>query len=505
MKYAARGLSTLLMLGTTLAAAAQSTETGTTKPCMPCAEISNLHLPDVDILSAEQRSGPVPHCMISGTIGGSAYFELGLPDAWNERFSMSGNGGFAGSVQTGHGRIREGFANAATDTGHRGEATDCSWALNDPEAQLNFGHLAVHRTTVTAKAIVRHYYGREAKYSYFVGCSRGGGQALMEAQRYPDDFDGILAGAPAFNWTEFAAEHIRNLQANFPGGGDPNQPIIDEECLQTLQKEVLAQCDALDGIEDGIISNPLNCHIDFSAFAPCAADKPSDGCLTTGQIAAIQTVYAATFAGQREIHPGFPPGCESERGGWWGWITGNGQRDADGTQFAKHFAFGPDIFRYFVYNDPDWDYRAYDFNDFNTKTAFAAAILDATSTDYSAFKARGGKMIIYHGWNDPALSALATIRHYEEALKVDANISEAVRLFLLPGVLHCGRGPGPSHTDWLGHLIEWVETGNPPEKVLMTKNEKRIVLMTRPVFPYPNKAVYDGKGDPNAAASFYMK
>lgn len=481
---------------------AQTPATEQKVPCKPCAELKDLHLPDVRILTAEVLETPVPYCKISGVIGKEIHFEVALPDAWNARFTMSGNGGFAGAIQTGHGRVREGYANAATDTGHKGAPLDASWAFGHPERQINFGHLAVHRTTVTAKEIIRQYYCEAPAYSYFVGCSRGGGQALMAAQRYPEDFDGIVAGAPAFNWPATAAEIVQNCQVLFPNDDAFEDPVITPDHLRLLQEHVLAQCDALDGIKDNILNDPRDCAFDFSQLPRCPNDQPGEDCFTPPQIEAIKTVYAGVGDGKRSIYPGFPLGGENERGGWQAWITGPDDSDLAGGAPSKHFQFGTQIFQQFVFHDTTWDYRTYDFQDFFPTTRFASSFLDATSTDYSEFKQRGGKMLIYHGWNDPALSALATIEHYEAAQKVDPNLDDHVRLFLLPGVLHCGGGPGPGQADWLQYVRDWVERGQAPERIVVAKREGGRVTMTRPVFPYPDRAVYDGVGDSNVETSF---
>lgn len=471
----------------------------TLQPCRPCADMANYPLPDVTIESVEEREAPVAHCMISGRIGREIEFELALPQAWNGRFSFSGNGGFAGSIQTSHHRIRQGYANAATNTGHRGDALDGSWALHQLERQVNFGYLAVHRTTVTAKALLAHYYGRPARYSYFVGCSRGGGQGMMAAQRYPEDFDGIVAGAPAFAWTAFAAEFVQNAQALF-GSLKPGQPrLLDSLHLQHLEQAILAQCDALDGLEDGILNDPRQCEVDLSTLPACSESRPQDLCFSPAQKKAIHTVYAGTSIEGKQVHPGFPYGGENHPRGWPTWITGKGPLE---KPMSLHKSFAENLFKYFVFQDSSWDYRTYDFANFFQETAAVAATLDATNPDYSPFIERNGKMLLYHGWSDPALSALATIEHYEQAREVNQNLPDHLRLFLLPGVMHCHGGPGPSQADWLAYLRAWVEEGTAPEAIIVRKKRPGTTPMTRPVYPYPDVATYKGEGDPDQAGSF---
>lgn len=472
-------------------------------PCMPCEELKNIILPDVIISQAEEIQEPAPHCKVTGIIGTEINFELLLPYTWNSRFAMGGGGGFVGSIQNmAASSISKGYATAGTDTGHKGHGLTAEWALNNMERQVNFGHLAVHRTAVTTKEIIRQYYDSNVAYSYFLGCSRGGGQAMMEAQRYPDDFDGIVAGAPAFNWPAIAAEFIQNSQAIYPNPEELENPVITLGNLKLLQTKVLEQCDALDGLNDQILNDPVDCELDFSVLPICPDNTPSDDCFTLQQIEAIKIVYSGARNQQEKIYPGFPPGGENEPGGWQAWITGPNE----GLRILKvpslHFGFGTEMFKYLVFQDPSWDYSSYDFSDFSTTTRYASSYLDATSTDYSEFKNRGGKMIIYHGWNDPALSAYATIDHYKQVMDKDSDVKNYLRLFLLPGVLHCGDGPGPSNVDWIELVRNWVEEGTAPNRVILSTMEDGNPIMTRPAFPYPEKAIYDGKGDPNKESSF---
>ena len=461
-------------------------------PCLPCAELAKLDLPDVRIDSAILRTRPVYHCLVAGVIGDEIEFETALPLEWNGRFTFSGNGGFAGSIQTSHHRIRQGYANAATNTGHRGDPLDGSWALHQAERQINFGYLAVHRSTEVAKALIRAYYGEPPQYSYFVGCSRGGGQGLMAAQRYPEDFDGIVAGAPALDWTGMAAEFVQNGQALFP---DPAGPcLLDSAQLARLEAEVLAQCDTLDGLKDGILMDPRACLPDLSRLPDC----PGDPCFTKAEKQAIALVYAGVTLQGQTVYEGFPPGLEAQ--GWPAWITGSEVLPVDAP--TRQLALAQGIFRNFVFHDASWDYRGYGFEDFFEETAFTAAILDATSTDYRAFFAAGGKMLIYQGWNDPVLSALSTIAHYEAALAQQPDLPQHIRLFMMPGVLHCDGGPGPSGADWLAHLQAWVEQGEAPERIVLRKGRKGQPPLTRPTFPYPARAVYQGEGNPEEAANW---
>jgi len=500
---AVKFLSSLLTLVLFSNAIAQTEDTLEQVACIPCQEIANIRMPDVTITQAEQVTEPVPHCKVTGIIGSEINFELLLPEKWNSRFAMGGGGGFVGSVQNlAASSITNGYATAGTDTGHKGHGLKADWALNNMERQVNFGHLAVHRTAVTSKAIIENYYCSPVSYSYFMGCSRGGGQAMMEAQRYPGDFDGIVTGAPAFNWPALAAEFIQNSQAIYPDPDSLNHPVVTLANLKLLHDLVLELCDASDGVRDSIINDPRDCRLEDMMFPLCKNDTHADDCFTKEQLEAIKVVYSGVNLEDREVYPGFPPGGENEPGGWQPWITGPlGGPMAAGFPSAQ-FGFGTEVFKYLIFQDPEWDYSTYDFSDFANTTQYASSYLDATSTDYSEFKERGGKMIIYHGWNDPALSAYATINHYEQVKSKDPDAENFLRLFLLPGVLHCGGGPGPSQVDWIELIRNRVENGTAPERVILSKMEGGNIVMTRPVFPYPGRAIYDGKGDPNNQESF---
>ena len=249
-------------------------------------------------------------------------------------------------------------------------------------------------------------------------------------------------------------------------------------------------------------SNRVDCKIDFATFPICPDSLASANCFTAQQLAAIKIVYAALTNKQDTIYPGFPYGAENEEGGWDVWIAGT---NPGMTQGSLHYLFGTNMFKYLVFNKPGWDYLQYDFSNFFEETRYASAYLDATETDYTEFKKRKGKMIMFHGWNDPALSAFQTIKYYQAVEQKDKSIQSFYRLFLLPGVLHCDGGPGPDYVDWLQLIRDWTEKDKAPERLVMSKKEKDKIIMTRPVFPYPRVAVYSGKGDTNLEKNFIEK
>ncbi|MEO6232367.1 MAG: tannase/feruloyl esterase family alpha/beta hydrolase [Ferruginibacter sp.] len=483
---------TLMFLIST--ASAQSVQ-----PCKPCEALKNLQLPDVTILVAEAKafdtiSNPnepwiptiiinKPFCRVLGRISREINFELLLPEESNGRFLMSGGGGFVGSIQNSfRDMVNAGFANAGTDAGHEG-GSDAKWAYNNMERQLNFGRLAIHRTAVVSKLIMQNYYCAAPAKSYFVGCSRGGGQAMMEAQYYPEDFDGIVAGAPAFNWPAIAAKGIQGSKNNYP---DPNnlKPVITNDNLTLLQNEVLKQCDQLDGAADSIIGDPRKCKFDFSKLPVCPDGKAGKNCFTKQQLAAIKAIYEPLIVAGKKIHPGYPFGGEAEPNSWDVWITGTSPYMPNTP--SLHYMFATNIFKYLVFNDSTWDYSKYNFKNFAAQTQYASSYLDATSTDYSEFKRLNRKIIFYHGWNDPALSAFATIEHYEGILKSDKDALSYARLFLLPGVLHCGDGRGCSDVDWVKLIVDWVENSKAPDQVVTSKTVGEKII-TRTIFPYPKQ------------------
>jgi feruloyl esterase len=473
-------------------AAAQSASAGN------CADLVRVTLPDIRVTDAVQvpaaSNGAVraPHCRVNGIIGTEIRFTLLLPDQWNGKFFMGGGGGFVGTIQnSAQTTVNDGYATVGTDTGHQGGGTDASWALDNLERQINFGYLAVHRTAEASKAIIAGYYGRPASRSYFSGCSRGGGQAFMEAQRFPADFDGIVAGAPAFDWTGLAAQMVSNAQTLFPDPGKLGTPMFTLDELKSIETKILDACDADDGVKDGVVDDPRQCRFDVNTLPLPQAKK-----------AALAKVYGPTTNRDGEIYPGQPFGGEGQPAGWPAWITGGGPAPGGQNAPSLRFAFGTQIFKYLVFNDPSWDYSKYDLSRWKKDTSLAATFLNATNPDLSAFKSRGGKLILWHGWADTALTPLASIRYHEQVHARDARAGDYFRTFLMPGVLHCAGGNGPDRVDWAAAIADWVEKGRAPERVIASKSLNGAVSRTRPLCPYPQKAVYSGSGSTDEEKNF---
>jgi hypothetical protein len=439
-------------------------------------------------------------------------FEVWLPSAnWNGKFHGIGNGGFAGSISyTGlAGALARGYATASTDTGHTG--ADASWALGHPEKVVDYGYRAIHEMTEKAKLVVKAFYGDGPKRSYFASCSNGGRQALMEAQRYPNDYDGVIAGAPANAFSQILTGFAWNMQLLL---NDPAS-YIPAKKLKAIETATLAACDARDGVTDGVLDDPTKCGFDPAVLLCKGAE--TDECLTEKQVAALKKIYVGPRnAKGQQIVPGFTPGGETGPGGWTLWITG-----ATPTAAAQFF-FSTQAFKNMVYNDPKWDYKTFDLErDGKLADEKLAPVLNATDPNLNAFSARGGKLILYHGWNDAALPPMNTVNYFRSVVaKLGQQRTDSfARLFMAPGMQHCGGGPGPDsfgqtvtsaqsdpQHDLTLALERWVEQGVAPEWVIATKrqgaNPQAPALRTRALCPYPQVARYKGSGGTDEAANF---
>jgi feruloyl esterase len=442
--------------------------------------------------------------------------EVWMPTTgWNGKFRGQGNGGFAGEIDY---RalalaVSQGYASAATDTGHAAGGTDATWALGHPEKIIDFAYRAIHEMTVVGKGTVKAFYGDAPQHAYFANCSNGGRQALMEAQRYPEDYDGILAGAPANYWTHLLSSALYDAQATTL---DPSSYIPSSK-IPAIAKAVNEACDAKDGVTDGVLNDPRQCHFDPTSLL-CKAvdtDDPANLCLTQPQVTSLKKLYEGAHDSKgNQIFPGFLPGGEDGGGGWALWITGR----APGQSLL--FAFGGGYFSDMVYDKADWDYKKANLDEaVAASDKKFAGVFNATETNMKPFESRGGKLIIYHGWNDAAISALNSINYYEN-VRTKMGKQEAdsfLRLFMVPGMQHCGGGPGPDvfgqagfsspndpqHNMYLA-LEQWVEKGTAPSAVIATKNagEGSTVKVTRPLCAYPQIAKYKGTGDTNDDANF---
>lgn len=492
-----------------------------------CERLSQLSLTDTTITVAESVPAgdfTPPYgdsleklpafCRVIGVIKPSSdsliHFEVWLPVSnWNEKYLGVGNGGFAGAIDFDSmgGNLKRGYATAATDTGHEAEAIDATWAFHHPEKVTDFGYRALHLTTLNAKKLVEAFYAHPALRAYFDSCSDGGREALMEAQRFPEDFDGILAGAPANFWTNLLSTGVYMGQALY---AEP-ESYISSGKVPAIQAAVLNACDAQDGVKDGIINDPVHCRFNPSVLLCKGAD--SRKCLTAPQVSSLKKLYAGAKTSRGEkIFPGYLPGAEDGPGGWGPWILG----EAPGLSAGAGFTV--DYFRYIVFEDPAWNVVNANVDDTLRAAQKTARDLNSTDPDLSRFKARGGKLILYHGWNDPAIPALNTIDYYNSVIaKMGAPAAATfVRLYMVPGMQHCVGGPGATSFGQLGtttakgpehgiyaSLEDWVEKGTAPDDIIATKyTSGHKAEMTRPLCPYPQIPKYKGSGDTNDYKNF---
>ena len=491
-----------------------------------CAQLADLDLPDTTVTAAsleaadqfvppgEEAALRLPDfCRLEGVISPTVGFEVWLPIAgWNGKLQLVGNGGMAGTISyRAMGRaLARGYATASTDTGHRAGPVpfDASWASGRMDLIEDFGHRALHVTTERAKSVVRAFYAAAPQYSYFVGCSKGGQQGLMEAQRYPDDFDGIIAGNPANDWTRFyAGGHLWYSLAML----EDEESWIPPAKLQALGEAVNNACDADDGIRDGILMNPQAC--DFQpASLSCEGGNDRNSCLTPKQVRAVESIWSGVRnTGGELIFPGLVPGGEAAPGGWSTWVTGAAPYQ------SLHWRGGEGFFRWFVFDDADWDFRSFDFDsDLEFALGKVGSAVDANDPDLSAFRDRGGKLLVYHGWSDPDISPLASIDYFSRVVDLSASRADTssreqaesetkdyFRLFMVPGMGHCAGGPGPDRFDALNALENWVENDVPPDSIIARKIEGDQVIRSRPLCVYPAVARYDGSGSTDEAANFY--
>lgn len=445
-----------------------------------CADMAKTSLPHAEITSAKTvalKSGQACDLTVTSrpTSDSEIKIEVVIPvgSAWNGKFVQVGNGGLAGSIPSAaiKARAETGYAAAGTDDGHGGNGRTATWALGHPGKIVDFGTRSLKATTDAGKALVVAMKGEKAKRSYFVGCSAGGREALMEAQRFPGDFDGIVAGATAnYNTLSTGGRAYMQQALSKPGG------YLALPQLELLQTAALKQC--ADG--GSFIHDQMACHFDPSVLK-CKAGQ-TENCLTAPQIASAKAIYGGRMVGGKSTFPGYMPGAEAARGGWQAWNTGTSRETY--AESSGH-AISSQFLKYFVYQDPSFDFLKMDLGPkYDRDRMKTAAVLDATNADLSPFKKHGGKLIQYHGWNDPAIPPLGSVRYFGEVTKATPDSAEFYRLYMIPGMLHCQGGAGPGLVDWLGILDRWVEEKAAPGEVTATgpKGDSQLLC------PYPGVA-----------------
>jgi feruloyl esterase len=509
--YRAILLAFLLGLSATVTFGGGSTATAS------CESLARLSLPDAKITSAtevaagafespvpggadagaQSSASPFAHlpaiCRVTASLTPSSdsdiKIEVWLPvSGWNGKLQSVGNGGWAGVISysaLAHG-VAEGYAAASTDTGHA--TGGGSFALGHPEKMIDFAYRSVHAMTVAAKAIVTAFYGQAATVSYWNGCSTGGRQGLTEAQRYPTDYNAIIAGAPAnhrthlYAWSLSIAQAIHKNEASY----------IPPSKYPMIHKAALDACDALDGLKDGLIGDPRRCRFDPKVLTCKGIDEPS--CLTAPQVETARRLYSPAKNPRtgKEIYPGLEPGSEL------GWAIHAG---------PEPLSFATDGFKYVTFSDPNWDFRTLNLD---RDVAIADKVdnggTSAIDPNLKEFFGRGGKLLMYQGWSDPNIPPLNTIHYYESVLNtMGGTATDSIRLFMFPGMGHCGGGEGPNIFDPMSTLAAWFEKGQAPTQLLASHRTNGVVDRTRPICAYPQVASYKGTGSVDDATNFVCK
>ncbi len=484
------------------------------------ATVDFARIPDAPshVMSAkivEAHEGVPTYCLLTGYVSTTVGFELRLPlTGWNGKFSMVGCGGMCGNIQEPGCDVAliKAYACMMTDMGHRGTQIDAEWAYNNVQAEIDFGYRATHVTTLAGKFMTRVFYGQPLGISYFLGCSTGGRQGLVEAQRFPDDYDGILAGSPPMNEMGDGLDIVWSIQAAENADGTP---LLKSADLNLVTKTVIAQCDMDDGVADGVVGDPRHCNFDPAKLL-CKAGRSTE-CLQQNQVDALRRIYAGPHDSKgRRWYYGVMPGSEPV------WI-GSLQRD-DG-QKSVYKTFMTSQFRFLGFwpdAGPSWTLDRFDWDEDPKRLGMAEALYNAQNPDLREFKARGGKMISFHGWNDHIVQPEATVDYYETVERTMGGrrpTQDFYRLFMAPGVNHCQSGTGAYAVDWFGALEAWVEHAQAPDRIVAVRptdpkgglypryftpspGVMDHAIFSRPLFPYPHRAVYSGKGDPNDQASF---
>ena len=467
-----------------------------------CAALAREAFPGVLLAQPVHHAaeGGVPaHCQVTGFIEPAIRYEIALPDSWNRRLYMFGNGGWAGEnlaaperVATRNKALARGFMTVQQNTGHDARTSPLGdFADNDMPALIDYASRAVHVTVGAAKQMAASYYDRAPSYSYWNGCSTGGRQGLMSAQRYPADFDGIVAGAPVLALTDTQIWGVYNAQVL-------SKAPLSTSQLPALAKAVMNKCDKIDGVEDGLIADPRQCNFDP------AKDLPADAGFTAAQVAAIQQIYEGVKVGGKVVFPGVVPGTEglTAKGvsGWDQWMVtdeGPSRQLVYGETFMKNMLMLPK-------RGKDLDWKTFDIAANYGDTGLIRSLVDANNPDMSEFASRGGRIVGYFGWSDPGLNPMMNVEYYDkvrDTMGADKT-SEFYRLFMVPGMFHCRDGYGTDKFDAFTALVKWVEHGEAPTQIAARQDTP---ARSRPLCPYPQVASYKGSGDIDDAANFACK
>lgn len=438
----------------------------------------------------------------------SINFQVWVPQgtSWNGKLVTTGNGGYSPQLNYGDMAyaLRQGYAAIGGDSGHTTE--DMAWGVGHPEKITDWGTRSIHAITVQAKRLVTELQGSPARRSYYYGCSTGGHQGYAEIQRYPQDFDGVIAGAPGNNRTRLNVEFMHRFLSN--RAANTNSPVILSAAkAASITTAAVKACDALDGVKDGVIDDPRACtNAVFNVASLQCTGSDTSNCLTPEEVSAAQKIYAGPKNPRTgaQLYPGLVVGTEAGWAGYWG-----------GAEPVR-----ADYWRLWTFNDPKWDWWTFDYDRaVQLADERVSPLVDQVNPDISAFKGRGGKAIVYQGWADPVVNAADTIAYYEQVRSrqgSQAATDDFFRLFLVPGMGHCSGGSGASNfgnqggpspvvnadRDVLMALDRWVEQGTAPQRIVATRVESGNAVRTRPLCSYPKKAVYTGSGSTDDAANF---
>ena len=484
------------------------------EPHKTCEALSKFKSKDIAQISAASVAGAAAapaHCRVTGVLSPEIAFEVSLPAKWNGRFYMIGNGGHAGESLDDAGRAAQrnqalqlGFAFAQTNTGHDSrKEPGGTFVMSNPQKAIDYAWRAVHLTAITSKAISKDYYGKPISRAYWNSCSNGGRQGLIEAQRFPEDFDGIVANAPWVDQTGFTIGAMWNQKALSAAPVTPAK-------LALLADRVMGKCDAIDGLNDGLIDDPRKCDFDPARdVASCAAGTDGPDCLTPAEAEAIAKVYSGPISNGKPFFPGYMPGSEAVTTGLFGGGSGSSWLNvivaAQPDTKPADFNLAENTMRYLVHKPPrpDYDYKTFDFDrDVHMLDEWSKQA-DAKNPDLAQFRKRGGKLLVTYGWADPILQPMAGVNYYEQAVaKNGPSTPEFFRLFMVPGMSHCGGGIGPDRHDPVTAMIDWVEKGKAPDSMVARRVVDNQVARTRPLCPYPQVARYLGQGSIDDAANF---
>lgn len=477
------------------------------RPKTSCGALQSMTGYDLSVMAADLTAATenAPEfCRVLIQVQPEIRIEVSLPTMWNRRLYMFGNGGYAGENLEAAGRVAHrnsalklGFVVTQTNTGHDAEREPlASFAVNQQKL-LDYAFRSLHVTAETAKRVSEVFYGSRPERSYYNGCSTGGRQGLILAQRYPDDFDGLIIGAPVLNTVSGRLRAISIFQASAKG------PIPVSK-LKLLADRVYARCDDKDGLKDGLIDDPRQCDFQPTRDLPVCSGAEAADCFTSSQVKTLQGIYSDLVLNSKRVAPGVPVGAEiagPNGSGWDGWIVRDGQL-SQGQMYAES------ALQYIAFPKPDPTYQMSQFNLERdaSRLDWFSKLMNATDPDLARFRERGGKILMYFGWADPALNPLLGVEYYESVLKtMGPSARDFFRLYMMPGVFHCGGGVGPACVDMLSRVIPWVEQGKVPESIVATQPEGGKVLRSRTLCPYPQISKYQGQGSVDDAANFVCK